>query len=116
MSFSNDMNYQAKTNTMAIMSLVAGGLSVLVSLIGICIFWLGFLSLILGVVAVILASRAKKKIAASGGTEGGAGLATAGLITGIIGGVGGLILAALVIFTVILAGVVGFSLDSLMNY
>jgi hypothetical protein len=63
----------APTNTMAILSLVAGiaGLSV-VPFIG-------------SIVAVILGPIAKRDIAASGGAQGGEGLATAGTILGWVG-------------------------------
>jgi hypothetical protein len=58
---------------MAIISLVAG------------ILGLTFLPFVGSVVAVITAPMAKKEIAASGGTLGGEGLATAGQILGWIG-------------------------------
>ncbi len=63
----------ASTNTMAILSLIAGiaGLSVL-PFIG-------------SIVAVILGPIAKRDIAASGGAQGGEGLATAGTILGWVG-------------------------------
>jgi hypothetical protein len=63
----------ASTNTMAILSLVAGiaGLSV-VPFIG-------------SIVAVILGPIAKRDIAASRGAQGGEGLATAGTILGWVG-------------------------------
>ena len=63
----------ASTNTMAILSLVAGiaGISV-VPFIG-------------SIVAVILGPMAKRDIAASGGAQGGEGLATAGTILGWVG-------------------------------
>jgi len=41
--------------------------------------------LIVGVVAIVLSMQAKKEIEASGGQQSGAGMAQAGLITGIIG-------------------------------
>ena len=43
------------------------------------------LGIILGIIAVVLGTNAKKKIAASGGMVGGQGLATAGQILGVIG-------------------------------
>jgi hypothetical protein len=63
----------APTNTMAILSLIAGiaGLSVL-PFVG-------------SVVAVILGPIAKRDIAASGGAQTGEGLATAGTILGWVG-------------------------------
>jgi hypothetical protein len=41
--------------------------------------------IIVGVVAIVLSMQAKKEIEASGGSQSGAGMAQAGLITGIIG-------------------------------
>ncbi|MGH9245533.1 MAG: DUF4190 domain-containing protein [Acidimicrobiales bacterium] len=41
--------------------------------------------IILGPVAIVLANQAKNEIRASGGTQGGDGLATAGMVLGIIG-------------------------------
>ena len=65
---------------------------------------LGIISLlccgiITGPVAIFLSSAAKKEIAASGGVQGGAGQAKAGLILGIIGIVGWLAYIVLVLST-----------------
>lgn len=49
-----------------------------------------------GPVAIILSTQAKNEIAASGGTQTGAGQAKAGLILGIIGVVGWIIYIAIV--------------------
>lgn len=63
----------AKTNTMALVSLVAG-------ILGLTIFpFLG------SIAAVITGMMARKEIAASAGAETGAGMAMAGLVMGWIG-------------------------------
>jgi hypothetical protein len=61
-----------KTNQKAIWSLVLGILGLVCCQVA-------------GIPAVILGNMAKKEIAASGGAEGGAGMAQAGFILGIIG-------------------------------
>ena len=58
-----------KSSSLAIVSLVSG-------ILGLCLPLLG------GIVAVITGHMAKKEIRASGGTLGGNGLATAGLVLG----------------------------------
>jgi hypothetical protein len=62
-------------------------------------FVLGLLSvfifgLILGIIALVLAPKAKRNIEASGGQLGGAGLVTAGRILAIVGIIGWVILIA----------------------
>lgn len=62
-----------QTNTMAVISLVAGLLGIsLVPFVG-------------SIIAVIIGPLAKKEIAASGGRQSGEGLATAGTILGWVG-------------------------------
>ena len=73
---------------LAIGSLICG----IASIVFFCIWWL---SIPLGIVAVVLAVMAKGKIAR--GEAGGAGLAKAGMITGIIGAVLSLLLVLLAI-------------------
>ena len=65
---------------LAMGSMICGVLSVVLSLLSFCIW---FLSLPLGIVAVVLALVARGKIAR--GEAGGGGMVKAGLITGIIG-------------------------------
>jgi hypothetical protein len=91
------------TNTMAILSLVAGiaGLSV-VPFIG-------------SVAAVILGPIAKREIAASGGAQGGEGLATAGTILGWVGiglTVLGLCLTAVLVILPLMLGIGIWSAES----
>jgi len=62
----------------AIISLVTGILGIVT-----CCAW-GLPGLVLGVVAVIFGTKARKMIAESNGTLGGAGLAQAGWICGIV--------------------------------
>ena len=65
---------------LAMGSMICGVLSIVLSFLSFCIW---FISLPLGIVAVVLALVARGKIAR--GEAGGAGPAKAGLITGIIG-------------------------------
>jgi hypothetical protein len=63
------------TNGKAIGSMVSGIVSILFC----------YLGLFIGPVAIVLAVLGKKDIRRSNGTQGGQGMATAGLVTGIIG-------------------------------
>ena len=68
------------------------GLSVASMVLGICslVFWYPVIGLALAIVAVVLAITARKRIAQA--TYSGAGIAMAGLVTGIIGCcIGGLV-------------------------
>lgn len=67
--------YQAvpQTNQKALWSMIVG----LVSLV--------FCGIVLGIVAIVLGSSARKEIAASGGMQTGEGMAKAGVILGAIG-------------------------------
>ena len=73
---------RSSTNGMAIASLVLG------------IFWMWGLG---SVLALIFGIKARRQIDWSGGTQGGRGLATAGIVLGIIGIVGAVIVVAVVI-------------------
>ncbi len=67
-----------RTDGLAIGSLIAGILSL------IC-FWPFCLGILLGPAAAIMGFISRQRIAASGGSVGGGGLAIAGLILGIVG-------------------------------
>ena len=79
---------------LAMGSMICGVLSIVLSLFSFCVW---FLSLPLGIVAVVLALVARGKVAR--GEAGGAGMVKAGLITGIIG-----IVLSIVIPLVLYAG------------
>jgi hypothetical protein len=68
----------ARTDGLAIGSLIAGILAL------IC-FWPFCLGILLGPAAGIMGFISRQRIAASGGTVGGGGLALAGLILGVVG-------------------------------
>lgn len=74
---------QGKTNTLAIISLVASILGVLLMFLGLCIPCTSLVSFLFGIAGTIMGFIAKKKIDESMGAEGGRGLAMAGLISGI---------------------------------
>jgi hypothetical protein len=69
--------YSGKRNTEAVGSLTA-------SLVGLVLMCTILAPVIGGVVAILLALKAKRTIAASNGAESGDGMATAGLVIGII--------------------------------
>lgn len=65
---------------------------------------LGILSLVLcgifaGIPAIVLSTQAKKEIAVSGGNQTGGGMATAGLVLGVIGVVVTIIYLAFILGT-----------------
>jgi hypothetical protein len=82
-----------RTDGLAIGALIAGILAL------VC-FWPLCLGIILGPAAAIMGFISRQRIAASGGTVSGGGLALAGLILGIIGFIAS---AAWAIFTIFLA-------------
>ena len=82
-----------RTDGLAIGALIAGILSL------VC-FWPLCLGIILGPAAAIMGFISRQRIAASGGTVSGGGLALAGLILGIVGFIAS---AAWAIFSIVLA-------------
>lgn len=83
MSSYPESSQPGKTNTMAIISLITGILSVIVLLLSFCIPCGGFISLILGIAGAVTGFLARKRIDESAGAETGRGMAIAGLITGL---------------------------------
>lgn len=79
------------TNGLAIASLILG----IVGVLGLCCY--GVPGLLLGIGAIVCGHLSKKAIEASNGTQGGAGMAKAGFILGIVSVVLGVIAVALVI-------------------
>jgi hypothetical protein len=73
---------RSSTNGMAVASLVLG------------VLWIGGLGALL---ALIFSIRARKQIDWSNGTQGGRGMATAGLVLGIVGLIGAVLYWALVV-------------------
>lgn len=91
---------QGQTNTPAVISLIAGILSLVTLLLALCMPCLLLISLIIGMVGTILGFVAKKKIDESQGTQSGRGLAVAGLVTNLIGGIGSIVI--IIIYVVII--------------
>ena len=78
----------APTNGKAVAALITGVSTLLLS-------WCCGLGLA-GLVAVVLGARARREIRASGGTQSGDGLALAGIVTGTIAAVLGLLVLVLI--------------------
>ena len=83
-----------KTNTLALISLIAGILSIVLLILSFCPIVCGqrLFAIILGAAAAIMGFMGKKRIDESGGAETGRGMAVGGLITGLITVVGAIIL------------------------
>jgi uncharacterized membrane protein len=79
-----------RTNGKAMWSMIAGIVSILFCYLGVLI----------GPVAIILATQGRAELRRSNGTQTGGGMATAGLVTGIIGTIGWLAIDVLVVFAV----------------
>jgi hypothetical protein len=76
-------------------AMVLGIISVVLMPIGCCCWFLEILAVPLGVVAIVMGVGARNRVNASGGTLGGGGKAMAGIITGGIAAVLGLIVLVL---------------------
>ena len=87
-------------NSKALISMILG--------IGAIVLTCTCLGVVLGPVAVFLSRGAKSEIAASGGVQSGDGMATAGMITGIVGAVLSLLWILYWVFVVVVAGTGGF--------
>jgi membrane-bound ClpP family serine protease len=81
---------QASTNGLAVTSMILGIVGIIFSFFGIY----GIIGAILGIAAVVLSIVGKKQIDASGGAQKGANMSIAGLVTGIIAIVFGVIVFA----------------------
>ncbi len=92
---------QAQSNSMAIISLIAGIVGVLSLLLSFCVPCTLFLAIIAGAAGAIMGFVGKKQIEESGGAQTGRGLAIAGIITGLISGVGALVS---IVLTFIISG------------
>ncbi len=104
-----DQEYEptSKSSPLAIISLIAGILSVLLIFTSCCILPIlnSSFGLVLGILALILGLAAKKKVKEEGGLPSQSKLATAGFILGIVGIVLGLVgLAVGIIVKLTLAG------------
>jgi hypothetical protein len=95
MSEINEAPPFGKTNTMAIISLISGILSLVFLLTGLCIPCTAVFSLLFGPLGAILGFISKKKIAESGGEETGRGLAIAGIVASLLGTIGAIVAAIL---------------------
>lgn len=76
--------YQGKTNTLAIISLISGILSIFSLPIYFCMPCCTFFGLTFSALGIILGAFSMKTIRESNGTENGMQLATGGLITGLV--------------------------------
>ncbi|MFE0749418.1 DUF4190 domain-containing protein [Gordonia sp. NPDC058843] len=90
---------QKSTNGKAIAALICGIVGV-VSLIA-CLFFSFFLSIPVGIAAVVLGFMARRDIEQSGGTQSGSGMGLAGIITGSLAIVGGVVWTVLFIVLIV---------------
>ena len=90
-----------KTNTAALIGMIAGILAVIFLISGCCVLPLvgQSMAVVFGLVALILGAVGGKKIKASDGAEGGKGMATAALIMGIAS----LLIGGILLFITLLA-------------
>lgn len=88
-----------KTNGKAIAALICGIVGV-VSLIA-CLFFSFFLSIPVGIAAVVLGFMARRDIEQSGGTQSGSGMGLAGILTGALAIVGGVVWTVLFIVLIV---------------
>lgn len=75
---------QKNTNTLALISLIAGILGALMSALSLCMWCLGAFSLILGIAAAVLGYLSKKQIDGAGGPQSSRKMASAGMILGLV--------------------------------
>ncbi len=94
---------QGESNVMAIVSLIAGIIGIISLLVSFCLPCTVLIGLIAGAAGAIMGFISKKQIEESGGAQTGRGLAVAGIITGLVGGVGSLIA---IILTLVITGLV----------
>ncbi len=104
------------TSAMAIISLIAGILSILALLAGFCLPCLAIFSLILGPLAAILGFIGRKKITESNGSRSGNGLAIGGIVSGLIGTVGAVVAIILLILGVGLIAGTGMMYPQILNF
>ncbi len=106
---------QPKSNTSAIIALVLGIISVLIGIVGCCVFRLvgGGIGTILGVVAFIMGLVARKKIKDQGGQQSQLKMATAAFILGIVGSIFGFV--NLLIGLIINLSLLGPSIENLFQ-
>ena len=105
---------QGKTNTMAIISLIAGILGLVTLLLALCIPCLLLISMIFGLVGTILGFMAKKRIDESQDLQTGRGLAVGGLVTGLISGIGSIVIIIIYIAIAVLTTGAG-ALDAILE-
>ncbi len=73
-----------KTNTLALISLIAGVLGALTSALSLCLWCLGGIPLLLGIAAAVTGYLGKKQIDESSGPQSSRKMATAGMILGLV--------------------------------
>jgi hypothetical protein len=92
-----------KTNTAALLGMIAGIIAVIFLIAGCCVVPLAgqSMAVVFGLAAIIFGAIGSKKIKASEGAEGGKGMATAAIIMGIAS----LVIGAIVLILVLLVTV-----------
>ena len=92
---------QKNTNTLAIISLISGILSLVIAISSLCIGCLGFVSIIFGIAGAVMGFMARKKIDESGGQQSGRKMAVIGMIMGLVGVV---LSVVLIVLSIIFSG------------
>ena len=105
---------EKKANTLALISMIAGILSVVALLINFCVPCVGVPGVLFGIAGAIMGFIARKQIDESDGEQTGRQMAVIGLITGIVGA-GVSLLWSLLRFILGLFGVGAGLLDGLLN-
>ncbi len=93
-----------KSNTLALISLIAGIISVFALLVNFCVPCVGVPGVLFGIAAAIMGFISKKQIDESQGQQTGRKMAVAGIITGLVGA-GVSLLWSLITFILSLLGV-----------
>lgn len=97
-----------QSNTLALISLIAGISSIALLLLSICTWCLGVIPLLLGLAAAVMGFISKRQIDQSQGLQTGMKMAVTGMILGIVGAVLSLVFMVIGLIVVGFAGVLEF--------
>ncbi len=97
-----------QSNTVALISLIAGISSVALLLLSICTWCLGVIPLLIGIGAAVLGVISKRQIDQSQGLQTGRKMAVAGIVLGVVGAVLSLVFMLIGLLVVGFAGFMDF--------